>query len=191
MKKKKKWIIIGIVVVMVISILTVILTILIKNIEEDRENTLKIMDEIGIKYKEFSPLVEEFSKQRTSFYEAKESMLYLETVGENREAIEELLFNYNEIVMKVHNDSNFLQENCNRKYAKGSTNNTCDLFKQGYESVMNYYITDMNMYNTFVGEYNKWIEENEYQVPKLDEQMLSLYKNYIDYDKDGSYLGGK
>ena len=93
--------------------------------------------------------------------------------------------------MTVHNSSEFLQKNCMRKYSNASTNNTCTLFKQGYEAVMNYYMTDIAMYNEFVSEYNTWLTENGVELEPLNKQQFSLYDSYIDYDQDGSYLGGK
>ena len=91
----------------------------------------------------------------------------------------------------MHDSSKYLQENCDRKYSSASVNNTCDLFKQGYESVVNYYLTDIEMYNKFVDEYNNWLTTNGMTLEPLTKEELSLYNSYIDYDKDGSYLGGK
>lgn len=188
---KKKWLIISsIIIVIVIGIIT-ISVVFIKNFNEDREKTLKTMGEIKEKYKEFSPLVEAFSEERTKLYNAKEELFFLETVEENKDAIVNLMVGYNDLVMSVHNSSEFLQKNCMRKYSNASTNNTCTLFKQGYEAVMNYYMTDVAMYNEFVSEYNMWLTENGVELEPLSEQQFSLYDSYIDYDQDGSYLGGK
>lgn len=187
---KKKWIIIS-VIVLLITGLTIGGVIFIKEFNEDKKKTLAIMEEIKVKYKEFSPLVEGFSEARTNFYTAKEELFFLESIDGNREAINTMMTDYNNLVMNVHNSSTYLQENCNRKYASSSVNNTCNLFKQGYEAVMNYYITDIEVYNTLVKEYSTWITENSLTVEPLSEQQFSLYKDYIDYDKDGSYLGGK
>ena len=187
---KKKIIIISIVVLIVLGLI-VGGTIFIKNFNEDKEKTLAIMEEIKVKYKDFSPLVESFSEARANFYTAKEDLSFLESINDNREEIDTLMSDYNALVMNVHTSSLYLQENCNRKYSSSSVNNTCNLFKQGYEAVMNYYITDIEVYNSFVQEYNEWITENNLTIEPLSKEQFSLYESYIDYDKDGSYLGGK
>ncbi len=188
---KKKYIIIICVVLVILIGLIVGGVFFVKSFNEDREKTLAIMDKIQEEYKSFSPLVEKFSDGRTYFYTAKEDLFYLESVEANKEAITTMMTNYNILVMDVHNKSEYLQENCDRKYSKATVNNTCDLFKQGYEAVMNYYQTDIKMYNTFVKEYNSWLTENAYTIEPLAEEDFSLYDKYIDYDKDGSYLGGE
>lgn len=185
-------------IIIIISILLLLLTgliigvvLFIKDFNEDREKTLKIMDEIKTKYNEFSPIVENFSKERTNFYTAKEELFFLESVQTNKETIVNMLVNYKQIVIDMHENSTYLQENCNRKYSSSSVNNTCDLFKQGYESVVNYYLTDTDMYNKFVDEYNNWLTTNGMALEPMTKEELSLYNSYIDYDNDGSYLGGK
>lgn len=165
--------------------------IFIKNFNEDKKKTLAIMEQIKVKYKDFSPLVENFSEERAKFYTAKEELFFLESIDDNREEINTLMSEYNALVMNVHTSSAYLQENCDRKYSSSSVNNTCNLFKQGYEAVMNYYITDIEIYNSLAQEYNEWITENDLAIEPLSKQQFSLYESYIDYDKDGSYLGGK
>ena len=185
-------------IIIIISILLLLLTgliigvvLFIKDFNEDRERTLKIMEEIKAKYNEFSPIVEKFSTERTNFYTAKEELFFLESVQANKETINNMLVNYKQIVIDMHENSTYLQENCNRKYSSSSVNNTCDLFKQGYESVVNYYLTDTDMYNKFVDEYNNWLTTNGMTLEPMTKEELSLYNSYIDYDNDGSYLGGK
>ena len=187
---KKKWIIIIGIIVLLITGLSISGVYFIKSFTEDRKETLAIMEEIKLKYNDFSPLVENFSESRAKFYTAKEDLFFLESINGNREAINTLMTEYNELVMNVHNSSTYLQENCNRKYASSSVNNTCNLFKQGYEAVMNYYMTDIEVYNTLAKEYNNWLTENNLTETPLQEQQFTLYQKYIDYDKDGSYLGG-
>lgn len=188
---KKKWVIISSIIVLIVAILVTCGTIFVKNFNEDKKKTLVIMEEIKEKYKEFSPLVEKFSEARANFYNGKEELFFLESINDNREAIAALMNDYETLVMNVHTSSAYLQENCDRKYSSSSVNNTCNLFKQGYEAVMNYYMTDIEVYNMLVQEYNEWITENNLAEEPLSKYQFSLYNAYIDYDKDGSYLGGK
>jgi len=184
-------------VIMILIIILVILGlgfggyIFVKNFTEDQKKTLEIMEKIKEEYKSFSPLVEGFSEARTNFYTAKEELFYLESINDNRGTISTMMTSYNDLVMNVHTSSTYLQENCAREYANASVNNTCNLFKQGYEAVMNYYITDIGVYNSIVTEYNTWLTENSLTFEPLTLQEFTLYESYIDYDKDGSYLGGK
>lgn len=163
----------------------------IKDFSEDQKKTLAIMDEIKAKYQEFSPLVEEFSDSRTNFHTAKEELFFLEYIEGNKETINTMMTDYLNLVMEVHNSSKYLQENCFRKYSNHSVNNTCNLFKQGYEAVMNYYMTDIKVYNSIASDYNNWLTENSIGLEPLVPIEFSLYESYIDYDKDGSFLGGE
>lgn len=190
MKSNKKFLIMAGIIFVVIILTIIFLWIFVKNIQEDRVQTLKTMENIKEKYKAFSPMVEEFTTKRASFYGMKEEKMYLESIEQNREEIINLMKEYESLVLKVHNDNNYLEENCKRKYSDNRVNNTCNLFKQGYEAVMNYYMTDLKVYNEFVESYNTWAKENENET-SLDIISFSLYSNYIDYDQDGSYLGGK
>lgn len=188
---KKKLIIFISILVLVITGLVIGVVLFVKEFNEDRKKTLAIMDKIETKYDEFAPLVESFSDGRTYFYTVKEDLFFLDSVEANKEALATLMTNYEILVMDVHNNSEYLQKYCDRKYSKSTVNNTCDLFKQGYEAVMNYYITDIRMYNTFVSQYNAWLAENNSTLLPLEEEELTLYTDYIDYDNDGSYLGGE
>lgn len=188
---KKKVIIITSISLIILAAIIIGFILFIKDFNKDKEQTLKIMDEIKIRYNEFSPIVEKFSNERTNFYTSKEELFFLESVDANKETIRTMLTNYKQIVIDMHDSSKYLQENCKRKYSSFSVNNTCDLFKQGYESVINYYLTDIEMYNRFVDEYNNWLTSNSIALEAMTKEELSLYNSYIDYDGDGSYLGGK
>ncbi|MEI3507648.1 MAG: hypothetical protein V8R01_00670 [Bacilli bacterium] len=54
---------------------------------------------------------------------------------------------------------------------------------------MNYYITDIKGYNKTVDEYNTWVTEGGYNYGKLNKAKFVVYKDYIDFDKDGEYFG--
>jgi len=187
----KKKVIIAIIIILFLAGLVFGGYMFVKDFSEDQKQTLKIMDKIKEKYKDFSPLVEKFSESRTNFYTAKEELFFLESINDNRETINTMMTDYYNLVMEVHNSSTYLQENCAREYSNHSVNNTCNLFKQGYEAVMNYYLTDVEVYNKIVTEYNNWLTENSLTHEPLTMQEFSLYKSYIDYDNDESYLGGE
>lgn len=187
---KKKVIIIAIIILIILG-LALGGYIFVKNFTEDQKKTLEVMEKIKEEYKSFSPLVEKFSEARTNFHIAKEELFFLDSINDNKDTIITMMTSYNNLVMNVHTSSAYLQENCAREYANASVNNTCNLFKQGYEAVMNYYITDIGVYNSIATEYNAWLTENSLTFEPLTLQEFTLHENYIDYDKDGSYLGGK
>ena len=188
---KIKWVIISIVGLGILTTLIIGSVMFIQDFNKDNKETLKVMDKIRDEYKNFSPIVEEFSSQREKFYKMKEEVAFLETFEENREEFENIISEYNDLVNKVNDDSAFLQGNCKIEYANESVNNACNLFKQGYEAVMNYCLVDIEVYNKFVKEYNDYISENQLEVEPLKTQKFCLYEKYIDYDNDKTYLGGK
>lgn len=188
--KNKRFFIIILVVVLIITAISLLTVNFVKNMKKDREETIKTMEQIREKYKTFSPLVEEFSEKRTEYYTMKDEKLYLENISDSKEEIISFMDEYSTLVYKVHNDSKYLEDNCMRKYSDNRVNNTCNLFKQGYEAIMNYYMTDIKGYNEFVTSYNEWSKESNSAL-KLDKIEFDLYSDYIDYDKDGSFLGGK
>lgn len=189
--KKNKTIAIIISTVSILLILVSILTYhFVQNMREDKKQTLAIMEQIKEKYNEFSKMVESFTHKRADFYEMKENAMYLESMQENRADIEKFMSEYELVVLEIHNKNTYLQDNCQRRYSDHRVNNTCELFKQGYEAVMNYYITDLKVYNTIIESYNAWVTENG-EEGFLNKITFSLYNDYIDYDNDGSYLGGK
>ncbi len=188
--KNKKVFIIILVVVLIITAISLLTVNFVKNMKKDREETIKTMEQIKESYKTFSPLVEEFSEKRTEYYTMKDEKLYLEDISDSKEEIISFMDEYSALVHKVHDDSKYLEDNCMRKYSDNRVNNTCNLFKQGYEAIMNYYMTDIKGYNEFVTSYNEWSKESNSAL-KLDKIEFDLYSDYIDYDKDGSFLGGK
>lgn len=188
--KNKKVFIIILVVVLIITAISLLTVNFVKNMKKDREETIKTMEQIREKYRTFSPLVEEFSEKRTEYYTMKDEKLYLENISDSKDEIISFMDEYSTLVYKVHNDSKYLEDNCMRKYSDNRVNNTCNLFKQGYEAIMNYYMTDIKGYNEFVTSYNEWSKESNSAL-KLDKIEFDLYSDYIDYDKDGSFLGGK
>lgn len=193
MKKKfmnKKLIKYLIIVGIILIIIIVGVVLFIKDFNKDRKETLKVMEKIKTNYKSFSPLIDQFLEKRTNFYNLKEQLMLLEDVETKKMELLNTMTEYENLIIQIDNENKFLKKNCQIKYFDNSVNNTCDLFKQEYEAAMNYYITDINVYNNFVKEYNNWIDENNNGLEKLEKKELTLYKDYIDYDKDGSYLGG-
>ena len=166
MKKSLK--IIGIVII-IIAIIFIGAWIWVDGLKEDRAETQAKMDEILKAYPNFNEAVDDFSNLRNQFYSYKED-LYLETLRDNADAWNTFMKTYEE-------------------YGDVNVSNKCTMFKANYESAMNYYISDIKLYNQMVDEYSKYNLENGNSYPKVNEGTLPIYKDYIDYDKDGEYFG--
>lgn len=190
MKLKRKNIIILAIASICLIGLIIGIVIFVDNFKKDQKKTLEIVKNIKEEYKNFSPYTETFSEKRNKFYSLKEETMYLESFGEVQEEFITFLEEYNTFINEVDEKNEYLKNHCQRKYSDGVANNKCELFKQGYEAIMNYYITDIKVYNDFVDIYNKWLEENGEEA-SLSKKELTLYSDYIDYDKDGKYLGGE
>ena len=64
-----------------------------------------------------------------------------------------------------------------------------ELAKANYEAAHNYYISDVKLYNQMIDEYDKYNLENGGTFAKVNKAEYKVYKDYIDYDKDGEYFG--
>ena len=185
MKKSLK--IIGIVII-IIAIIFIEAWIWVDGLKEDRAETQAKMDEILKAYPNFNEAVDDFSNLRNQFYSYKED-LYLETLRDNADAWNTFMKTYEDGIKKVENTALVLKKDCDAEYGDVNVSNKCTMFKANYESAMNYYISDIKLYNQMVDEYSKYNLENGNSYPKVNEGTLPIYKDYIDYDKDGEYFG--
>ena len=92
-------------------------------------------------------------------------------------------------IQKVEDSARTLKENCDIEYGDVSVSTKCNTFKANYEAAMNYYISDAKLYNQMVDEYDKYNAENGNTYAKVNRAELSIYQDYIDYDKDGECFG--
>ncbi len=187
--KKLKVVIIILIIICFLSLLGFYLNHYIENIKKDRRETLVLMNEIKEKYTEFSPSIDSFKDKRAEFYNLKENEFYFENIYSNPAIVTGFIDEYESIILNIDGNSKFLKDNCFTRYADYTVNNKCNLFKQEYEAVINYYLTDLNIYNTIIDLYNNWLIENSLEGA-LENKKFELYSEYIDYDHDGSFLGG-
>lgn len=185
MKKSLK--VIGIVFV-IIAILFVLAWIWASGLKEDQKETKKTMKLVLDSYDNFNNRVEEFSNYRNKFYEMKED-LFLETLGEKADEWNEFMVKYADSISEVEKSSKNLKKNCEIKYGDVNTNSKCTAFKANYEAAHNYYISDVKLYNELIDDYNKWNSEEGNKYPKVEKGKYSVYKKYIDFDKDGEFFG--
>ena len=184
---KKSLMIIG-VVVLIIVVIFIGAWIWVDGLKEDKAATKVKMDEIKAAYPDFNTAVDEFSNLRNQFYTYKED-LYLETLRDNSEEWNNFINTYMAGIQKVEDSARTLKENCDIEYGDVSVSTKCNTFKANYEAAMNYYISDAKLYNQMVDEYDKYNAENGNTFAKVNRAELSIYQDYIDYDKDGECFG--
>lgn len=184
---KKSLMIIG-VVVLIIVVIFIGAWIWVDGLKEDKAATKVKMDEIKEAYPDFNTAVDEFSNLRNQFYTYKED-LYLETLRDNSEEWNNFINTYMAGIQKVEDSARTLKENCDIEYGDVSVSTKCNTFKANYEAAMNYYISDAKLYNQMVDEYDKYNSENGNTFAKVNRAELSIYQDYIDYDKDGECFG--
>ena len=184
---KKSLMIIG-VVVLIIVVIFIGAWIWVDGLKEDKAATKVKMDEIKAAYPDFNTAVDEFSNLRNQFYTYKED-LYLETLRDNSEEWNNFINTYMAGIQKVEDSARTLKENCDIEYGDVSVSTKCNTFKANYEAPMHYYISDAKLYNQMVDEYDKYNAENGNTFAKVNRAELSIYQDYIDYDKDGECFG--
>lgn len=184
---KKSLMIIG-VVILIIVVIFIGAWIWVDGLKEDKAATKVKMDEIKAAYPDFNTAVDEFSNLRNQFYTYKED-LYLETLRDNSEEWNNFINTYMAGIQKVEDSARTLKENCDIEYGDVSVSTKCNTFKANYEAAMNYYISDAKLYNQMVDEYDKYNAENGNTFAKVNRAELSIYQDYIDYDKDGECFG--
>lgn len=179
------------IIIMIITTIVILLIIFgiyrfIVGFKEDKELTIEKSKEIIEEYNNFNKEVLTFAQKRDEIYKLRENT-YLEEFSKNVDGWNQLMEIHTNNIKNIEKSSKILKENCIVKFADPNVNSKCTIFKSTYEAANNYYITDVKSYNKIVKEYNEWAENNGQE--KLKQIEYSLYKNYIDYDKDGEYFG--
>ena len=184
---KKSLMIIGIVIIIIV-ILFIGAWIWVDGLKKDTAVTKEKMNEILKAYPNFNQAVDDFSNLRNQFYKYKED-LYIETLVTNAAAWNTFIQTYENGIQKVEKAAKVLKKDCNVDYGDVNVSTKCTTFKANYEAAQNYYISDANLYNTMVDEYDKYNAMNENKYPIVNKAKFVVYKDYIDYDKDGECFG--
>ena len=160
----------------------------IDSIKEDQAITKAKSKEILSAYKEFNSSIQTFATLREEYYQAREDT-YLEEFSKDVDYWNDLMERYAKVIEEVEDNSKTLKKNCKVKFADINVSSSCTNFNANYEAAMNYYITDIKVHNKMVKQYNDWVDENKYNYDKLKEGSFPVYKDYIDFDKDGECFG--
>lgn len=159
-----------------------------KGLKEDQAQTKEKMKEVLDAYPTFNENIEKFSDKRNILYEYKED-LYFETLSENVDVWNKFMEEYALGIKNIESSSKKLKANCNIQYGDVNTNSKCTAFIANYEAAHNYYISDVTMYNELVNSYDDWNKEHGGKYSTVNKAEYPVYKDYIDFDKDGEYFG--
>ena len=185
----KKRVLIIVFLVLFISVISLGVYLFAKNVREDQQLTKEKMKEISAAYNVFNKDIEKFASDRETLYKNLQET-YLENLESSYETWNKYMDDYAITIKKIEKDSKTLKKSCFIKFASIEINNKCTNFKANYEAAMNYYIADVKNYNKMVvKEYNDWAKNNGKENQLLNEAKLVIYKDYIDFDKDGEYFG--
>ena len=164
-----------------------------REIDAERE----IIDEIGVFYDTFQIKVEEFKDTREKTLDAiEEYSSYYTGMDEKYPEIIEQIKKYDVKVKELADADEYLNSYCiNKSYSDTTTNQKCINFVMNYEKSVNTFIGDIKFFNNKIDQYNKWTEtENQNDAKKrtyekVEQYSSSNFKDYIDLNKDGTYLG--
>lgn len=156
-----------------------------------------IAAEIKNVYESFKIKTEEFSTKRDLINsDISEYVSYYTGIEKNYNDMIEELKEYENLVIEVEDSAVYLKKHClNESYSDQDANNKCNAYIINYEKTVNSFISDIEFFNSKIDEYNNWIisenEEldNEDKYTKVERYKATKYKEYIDINNDGTYLG--
>ena len=156
-----------------------------------------IAAEIKNVYESFKIKTEEFSTKRDLINsDISEYVSYYTGIEKNYNDMIEELKEYENLVIEVEDTAVYLKKHClNESYSDQDANNKCNAYIINYEKTVNSFISDIEFFNSKIDEYNNWIisenEEldNEDKYTKVERYKATKYKEYIDINNDGTYLG--
>ena len=156
-----------------------------------------IAAEIKNVYESFKIKTEEFSTKRDLINsDISEYVSYYTGIEKNYNDMIEELKEYENLVIEVEDAAVYLKKHClNESYSDQDANNKCNAYIINYEKTVNSFISDIEFFNSKIYEYNNWIiSENEElddedKYIEVERYKATKYKEYIDINNDGTYLG--
>lgn len=156
-----------------------------------------IAAEIKNVYESFKIKTEEFSTKRDLINsDISEYVSYYTGIEKNYNDMIEEIKEYENLVIEVEDAAVYLKKHClNESYSDQDANNKCNAYIINYEKTVNSFISDIEFFNSKIDEYNNWIiSENEElddedKYIEVERYKATKYKEYIDINNDGTYLG--
>ena len=159
----------------------------ISGLKHDQREVLQRSSTVSDEFEEFSTQVSLFEDYRESLYTNYLGNFYLENMYQNSDKAIEQLAIYEEMVNDIAKKITILDDLCkNVYYPDGEINSKCVNYKNIYEQVINYFVSDVSLYNSYVDKYNSYQKEQTIVI-KIDKYHTD--KKYIDYNKDKRYDG--
>ena len=149
----------------------------------DAEKTSSYASLIKSTYKSYTADIENitFEINKTTIFDVS---YYAEIRLNHNNNISELDM-IEEHIKKVENTSKQLLSECKaRDYNDYDIDNKCETIIYNYESIINAYVSIVNKYNERIDNYNAWDKNNN-----LTKYEPKYYKDYVDINEDGEYLG--
>lgn len=169
MSSKKK-IVIGIIVLIVV-IIGVLIFNLVKSIEADKKIVEENMVTINENYDIFQKYIEQFNQKSELLQKEMGKELYYTSLSSKSTKIVKMLKELDEVVAKIMEINNILEDKCEIYYKDAEVNQKCQSFNVTVENVVTVYKGAIENYNKVVTSYNDWIKK----------QGNSTYKNLSPY----------
>ena len=185
-KKVKILVLIGIT-----CILWGLILMFVSSVKKDQKEMNARMDKIVNSYDKFSKKIEEFNTMRDSLHTEFLDKVYYEKLETQDTDFKNKLKTYEELVSSISlSTKNNLRKYCqdNIYYSSSDVNNKCAAYKQAYEEMVNSFVDDVNTYNSNIDQYNKYLD-TQGATNALRLEKYQTKKQYIDYNKDGTYSG--
>lgn len=163
----------------------------ISSVKKDQKEMNARMDKIVNSYDKFSKKIEEFNTMRDSLHTEFLDKVYYEKLETQDTDFKNKLKTYEELVSSISlSTKNNLRKYCqdNIYYSSSDVNNKCAAYKQAYEEMVNSFVDDVNTYNSNIDQYNKYLD-TQGATNALRLEKYQTKKQYIDYNKDGTYSG--
>ena len=163
----------------------------VSSVKKDQKEMNARMDKIVNSYDKFSKKIEEFNTMRDSLHTEFLDKVYYEKLETQDTDFKNKLKTYEELVSSISlSTKNNLRKYCqdNIYYSSSDVNNKCAAYKQAYEEMVNSFVDDINTYNSNIEQYNKYLD-TQGATNALRLEKYQTKKQYIDYNKDGTYSG--
>ena len=179
MKKKKKITKIFIYISCFFLALGIILGV--STLNKEKKIITNKMDNIKSSYHNLSNDIEKYNSIRKEYTNLSNDLI-LDKYLDSHERFINVLNNYNEVMNDIDSSVKNINKNCTNDFIDKDVTEICNNYEKLYEKLVNIYINDINGYNYKINSYNEYKKDN---IALFD----SLYKYYIDYNKDGTYEG--
>lgn len=161
------------------------ITVFFVNYQKDKKETKQNMDKVIEEYQTFKTSMGEYAATRSTLYETV-FKTYLNEMQANYQSHLEQIKQYEEQVTKIEKDHKELEKLCRVVYLKDEVDHKCEAYRLSYEQMNNYFVKDIARFNENIAKYNEWKSETD---ANLEMYEMKTKRDYIDYNKDGTYFG--